>query len=72
MVSQDGYWAFINIATYNRRYVEFLSGSEPSAAGDAFMEMREYGTFDLRIWSGNGLELFLQYVGALMIGTVGP
>lgn len=29
------------------------------------MEMLDYGPFDLRMWSGNGLELFefLTYVG---------
>lgn len=74
MVSLDGYWAHINIATYDRDYVEFLSGLQPSAAGGTFMEMVEYGPFDLRVWSGkgleNGLETFLIYVGALMLGTV--
>lgn len=72
MLSLDGYFAYINIATYDRKYVEFLSGSQPSAVDDTFMEMVEYGSFDLRVWSGVGLEMFLTHVGALMLGTVGP
>lgn len=72
MVSLDGYYAYINIATYNRKYVEFLSDSHHSNVDDAFMEMVEYGTFDLRVWSGDGLEMFLTHIGALMLGTVGP
>ncbi len=74
MISLDGYWGHINIATYDWEYVKFLSGSQPSANG-TFMEMKEYGRFDLRTWSdssGNGLESFLKYVGALMLGTLGP
>ena len=69
MVSLDGYLAYINIATYKQPYLDFLSGSQPSADGDAFMTMKEYGRFDLRIWSGNGLGLFLTYIGMLMQGT---
>ena len=72
MVSQDSYYGYINIATYDRQYVEFLSGREPSPGDDAFMEMIEYGPFDLRVWSGKGLEMFLTHVGALMLGNVGP
>lgn len=68
MISLDGYYAYINFAIYDRQYVEFLSGHEPSAADDAFMEMVQYGPYDLRVWSGNGLEQFLQHVGALMLG----
>lgn len=71
MVSMDGYYAYINIATYDRQYLEFLSGSEPSGT-DALMEMAEYGRFDLRLWSGNGLERFLKYVGALMLDPADP
>lgn len=71
MISLDGYYAYINIAIYDRQYLEFLSGHKPSAADDAFMEMTEYGVFDLRVWSGvGGLEKFLNYVGVLMLGTV--
>ena len=66
MVSLDGYRAYINIATYDRQYVDFLLGGQPSA-NDAFMEMKEYGYFDLRQWSGQGLGLFLRCVGALML-----
>lgn len=68
MVSLDGYHAFITIATYDQEYLDFLSGSQHSASDDAFMEMDEYGQFDLRKWSGNNLEMFLQHVGALMLG----
>ena len=71
MVSLDGYSAFINIATYDQRYLDFLSGTSLSGPNNAFMHMKEYGPFDLRIWSskGNdiGLEVFLQDVGALML-----
>ena len=66
MVSLDGYWAHINIATYDRRYLDFLSGAQPHT--EAFMEMTEYGTFDLRVWEPSGLGLFLRSVGALMLG----
>ena len=72
MVSLDGYYAYINIATYDRQYVEFLSGCQPLADDDAFMEMVEYGSFDLRVWSGDDFEMFLTHVGALMLGNVGP
>ena len=73
MVSLDGYYAYVNIATYDRKYVEFLSGSHRSNFDNAFMKMVEYGFYDLRVWSGNnGLELFLKHVGALMLGSVGP
>ena len=71
MVSLDGYWAYINTATYDRQYLAFLSGNQPSTANDAFMEMVEYGPFDLRMWSSDGLEMFLKYVGALMLGKDG-
>ncbi len=74
MVSLDDYWAHINIATYDSQYVKFLSGGQPSPDDD-FMVMKEYGPFDLRVWTGKhgrGLGLFLQYVGALMLGTLGP
>ena len=69
MVSLDAYLAYINIATYKQPYLDFLDGGQPSADGDAFMTMKEHGPFDLRIWSGNGLGLFLTYVGMLMHGT---
>lgn len=72
MVSLDGYWAHINIATYDRQYLDFLSGSQPTTDSDAFMEMLEYGPLDLRVWSGKGLESFFTYVGPLMLGTLGP
>lgn len=72
MISLDGYLAYINIATYDRQYVDFLSGSQPSTDDDAFMEIREYGSFDLRKWSPKGLEMFLTHVGALMLDTAGP
>ena len=73
MVSLDGYWAHINVAIYDRQYLDFLSGDPPSTANHAFMEMLEHGPFDLRIWPGqNGLEIFLKYVGALMLGTLDP
>ena len=72
MVSLDGYRAHINIATYDRRYLDFLSGIQPTTESDAFMDMVEYGPLDLRVWSGEGLELFFTYVGALMLGTLGP
>ena len=67
MVSLDGCWAHVNIATYDRRYLGFLSGDQPHT--DAFMEMIEYGPFDLRLWAPNGLGLFLECVGALMLGN---
>lgn len=71
MVSLDGYWAYINVATYDRQYLDFLSGDEPSSANDAFMEMREHGPFDLPKWSGqDGLGIFLKYVGAFMLGAL--
>ena len=71
IVSLDGYWAYINVATYDRQYLDFLSGDEPSSANDAFMEMREHGPFDLRKWSGqDGLGTFLKYVGAFMLGAL--
>ena len=75
MVSLDGYLAYINIATYKQPYLDFLSGGEPSADGDAFMTMKEYGPFDLGdwlgsgMWLGRGLGLFLTYIGMLMRGT---
>lgn len=72
MVSLDGYWAHINIATYDRQYLDFLSGIQPPTDSDAFLKMLEYGPFDLRVWSGDGLKSFLTYVGALMLGTLGP
>lgn len=71
MVSLDGYWAHINIATYDRQYLDFLSGTEPSNPNDAFMEMSEYGSFDLRVWSSTGLKAFLELIGALMLGKLG-
>ena len=66
MMSLDGYWAHINIAIYDRRYLGFLSGAQPHT--EAFMKMTEYRTFDLRVWEPNELELFLRNVGALMLG----
>lgn len=69
MMSQDGFLAFINIATYGQEYLNFLSGGEPSDCDDGFMTMIEYGPFDLRLWkgpAGDGLGMFLQYAGALM------
>ncbi len=69
MISLDGYFAYINIATYDQQYVKFLSGHEPSNPDDAFMLMTEYGPFDLRTWT-RGLESFLKYVGALMVSPV--
>ncbi|KAL9127655.1 MAG: hypothetical protein Q9175_007689 [Cornicularia normoerica] len=76
MVSLDGHYAYINIATYDRQYVKFLSGSQPSAADDAFMDMVEYGRFDLRVWRDSGEDVglgsFLKHVGALMLGTASP
>ena len=71
-MSLDGYRAHINIATYDRQYLDFLSGIPPTTDSDAFMEMVEYGALDLRVRSDNGLESFLTYVGALMLGTLGP
>ena len=71
MISLDGYWAHINIATYDRQYLDFLSGTEPATGNDAFMEMVEYGSFDLRRWSPTGLGSFLELVGALMLGKLG-
>lgn len=72
MLSLDGYFAYINIATYDRQYVKFLSGSQTAGVDDTFMKMVEYGPFDLRVWSGEGLEMFLTHVGALMLGTFSP
>lgn len=71
MISLDGYRAYINIATYDRPYLDFLSGTEPSTGNDAFLDMVEYGPFDLRVWSSNGLGFFLELVGALMLGRLG-
>ena len=74
MMSQDGYFAYINIATYDQGYLDFLSGSPPSGSDDDFMTMTEYGPFDLRVWSGSegdGLEMFLQSAGALMLLGLG-
>lgn len=69
MMSQDGFLAYINTATYGQEYLDFLSGSLPSASDDGFMTMVEYGPFDLRVWEGpegDGLGMFFQYAGALM------
>lgn len=65
-MSLDGYWAHINIATHDRRFLSFLSDAQPHT--EAFMKMTEYGTFDLRVWEPNGLGLCLRSVGALMLG----
>ena len=62
MASLDGCWVHVAIATYDRTYVDFLTGSQPSTK-DAFMEMDEYGPFDLRD------EVSLEHVGALMLGV---
>ena len=61
--------AFITIATYSQRYIEFLRDGIPaniSPEEDTFMTMEEYGPFDLRVYKG-GLNLFLQYVSVLML-----
>ena len=74
-MSQDGYVAYINIATYTQEYLDFLCGKEPSGSDEFFMTMIEYGPFDLRVWSGpegDGLGKFLQYAGALMLQGLGP
>ena len=70
MVSLDGHWAHINIAIYDRQYLDFLGGTPSRHHGkDGFMEMFEYGPFDLRRWSDPGLGMFLEYVGALILET---
>ena len=71
MISMDGYLAHINIAIYDRQYLDFLSGSSPRTDNDGFMKMSEYGPFDLRQWLPRGMGLFLEYVGALMLDTQG-
>ncbi|KAM0800528.1 hypothetical protein BDR22DRAFT_889242 [Usnea florida] len=50
MVSLDGYFAYVNVATYDQKYLDSLSGTPLSSADNAFMHMKEYGPFDLRIW----------------------
>ena len=41
MVSLDGYQAHINIATYDRHYLDYLSGGAPAISNYGFMEMDE-------------------------------
>ena len=76
MVSLDGHSAFINDANYDQTYLDFLSETPLSSPDDAFMHMRKYGLFDLRIWSAKGddigLEVFLQDMGALMLRGLDP
>ena len=76
MVSLDGYFAYVNVATYDQKYLDFLSRTPLSSADNAFMHMKEYGPFDLRIWSRQGddigLQVFLQDVGALMLRGLDP
>lgn len=64
----DGYEAYINIALYDSKHVDFLS-STPSSRGYAgFMHLIERGPYDLRRWEPDGLGSFLTDVAILMGG----
>ena len=61
-----GYEGYITIATYGKRYVDFLY-DELLDGNSAFMTMQEYGPFNLKTSSGqDGLESFLKRIAVLM------
>ena len=62
------YEGYITVATYGPGYVDFLY-DEPASNKLVFMEMREYGPFDLRKFvngENHGLESFLKAIAVLM------
>ena len=68
MVSMGGYEGYITVATYEKKYVDFLY-DEPQKGPPSFMLMQEYGPFDLRICSSNlddGLDAFFKAIAILM------
>ncbi|KAL9124457.1 MAG: hypothetical protein Q9217_006209 [Psora testacea] len=68
LISMGAFQAFITIATYSQKYVQFLSNGIPESAPQdeqTFMTMEEYGPFDLRSYD-DGLGLFLLYAGVLI------
>ena len=66
MISMGGYEGYITIATYGKRYVDFLY-DELLGGNPAYMTMHEYGPFDLTVFSGqDGLESFLKCIAVLM------
>lgn len=66
MISMAGYEGYLTIATYSKRYVDFLY-DELLDGNSAFMTMQEYGPFDLKTFSGqDGLESFLKCIAVLM------
>ena len=68
MVSMSGHQGYITVATYDRRYVDFLY-DEPQTGNLSFMLMEEYGPFDLRRCSpqeDDGLDAFLKAIAILM------
>ncbi|KAL6715205.1 hypothetical protein ACLMJK_007469 [Lecanora helva] len=61
MISMGGYQGYITIATYDHDYVKYLSGHSKSKS---FMDMHEYGPFDLRRLGE--MKLFLENIGTFM------
>ena len=64
MIAMDGFEAFIQIAEYTQEYVDYLCRGGRSTTNKSFMNLKEYGLFDLRVYKG-GMELFLAYVWLL-------
>lgn len=68
MVSMGGHQGYITVATYDKRYVDFLY-DEPQSGNLSFMLMEEYGPFDLRRCPSkgdDGLDAFLKAIAILM------
>ena len=61
MVAMGGYQGHISIATYNGDYIGYLDGSRDR---EAFMTLREYGPYDLRIFEE--MKPFLIDIAILM------
>ena len=65
-----GYEGYITIATYGKRYEDFLY-DELLDSKSTYMKMHEYGPFNLKIFSGqDGLGSFLKCIAVLMEGLV--
>ena len=63
-----GHQGYITVATYDRRYVDFLY-DEPQTGNLSFMLKEEFGPFDLRRCSpkgDDGLDAFLKAIAIFM------
>ena len=58
------YQGYITIATYDQVYVDFLYGISTPKGSQGFLNMHEYGPYDLQ--TREGLESFLCGVVVLM------